>query len=162
MNRRRNHLDYVEIPPNIILKLSRSHLWSTVSKRGTHLADSFFIPNCSCKIEITVPCDMPVASISSRTFTRRSVKTISWILSMISGVAASIGHSERDASHVDVRPRLNSFTQLYTTANANTDVLWTLSNSALISFGVKPFICRCLITATRFFPFCKKYKGCSL
>jgi len=44
---------------------TRSHLWSTVSKRGTHLVDSFFIPNCSCKIEITVPCDMSVTSTSS-------------------------------------------------------------------------------------------------
>ena len=37
---------------------------------------------------------------------------------MISGVEASIGRPERDASHVDVRPHLNSFTQLYTDANA--------------------------------------------
>ena len=42
---------------------------------------------------------------------------------MISGIAASIGRSERGASHVDVRPRLNSFTQLYTVANAGADVL---------------------------------------
>jgi len=50
------------------------------SKRSIHLADSFFISNYSCKIEITMPCDMPAASTSSRTFTRRSVKTISWTL----------------------------------------------------------------------------------
>ena len=42
---------------------------------------------------------------------------------MISGVTASIGRLERSASHVDVRPRLNSFTQLYTVANAGADVL---------------------------------------
>ena len=40
---------------------------------------------------------------------------------MVSGVAASIGRPERGASHVDV-PRLNSFTQFYTVANA-ADVL---------------------------------------
>ena len=40
---------------------------------------------------------------------------------MISSIA--IGRSERRASHVDVRPRLNSFTQLYTVANAGADVL---------------------------------------
>ena len=91
-----------------ILFLNHTVARSTVSKRGTHLADSFFIPNCSCKIEITVPCDMPVVSTSSRTFICRSVKTISWTLSMISGTAASIGHPEQDASHVDVRSRLNS------------------------------------------------------
>ena len=38
---------------------------------------------------------------------------------MISGVAALIGRPERGASHVDVRSRLNSFTQLYTVAGAN-------------------------------------------
>ena len=42
---------------------------------------------------------------------------------MISGVAVSIGRPELDASHVDVRSRLNSFTQLYTVANAGADVL---------------------------------------
>ena len=42
---------------------------------------------------------------------------------MISGIAASIGRSERDASHVDVRPRLNSFIQLYIVVNADVDVL---------------------------------------
>jgi len=68
---------------------------------------------------------MPVASTSSRTFTRQSVKTIPWTLSMISGVAASIGCPERGGctTHVDIRPRLNSFTQLYTIANAGADVL---------------------------------------
>ena len=37
---------------------------------------------------------------------------------MISDVLASIERLERGALHVDVRPRLNSFTQLYTVANA--------------------------------------------
>ena len=100
-----------------------------MNKRGTHLADSFFIPN-SYKIEITVPCDMPMISTSSHIFTRRSIKIISW---MISGVAASIG---RGASHVDVRPHLKSFIQLYTVANAGA-MNGALSNLALIYFGVK-------------------------
>ena len=134
--------------------VTRPRLWFTVSKRSTYLADSFFISNCSCKIEITVLCDMPVTSTSSR-FTRRSVKTISWTLSMISGVAPQLDVPNEVTC---VWPCLNSFTQLYTIANASADVLWTLSNSALISF-VKSFICRCLMHGTRFFLFCKKYKG---
>jgi len=48
---------------------------------------------------------------------------------MISGVAASIERPEQSASHVDVWPHLNSFTELYTIANADADVLWTLSNN---------------------------------
>ena len=43
--------------------------------------------------------------------------------SNISGVAVSIGCPERGTSHVDVRSRLNSFTQLYTVANAGANVL---------------------------------------
>ena len=138
--------------PNIF-EIITSCLRSTVNKRGTHLADSFFILNCSCKIEITVPCDMPVASTSSRTFTRRSVKTISWILSMISDVAASIGRLERGASHVRsfkfIHPIVYSC-KLYTGVDAIQHVLWTLSNSALISFGVKLFICRCFTARNSF------------
>ena len=42
---------------------------------------------------------------------------------MIFGVAASIGRPERGASHVDVRLRLNLFTQLYIVVNAGADML---------------------------------------
>jgi len=66
--------------------VTRLRLRSTMSKRGTHLADSFFIFNCLCKIEFTVPCDMLVVSTSLRTFIRQSIKTISWPLSMIFGI----------------------------------------------------------------------------
>ena len=59
----------------------------------------------SCKIENIVPCDMPVDSTISRTFIRRSLKTISWILSIISGVVTSTGRPERCSSFVDVRLR---------------------------------------------------------
>ena len=84
---------------------------STVSKRGIHLANSFIIPN-SCKIEITVPCDMPVASTSSRTFTRRSVKTI---VDFIDDFwRSSLNWTSR--TRCITRPCLNSFMQLYTVA----------------------------------------------
>jgi len=125
----------------LVLKSSRGHApqWAN----GTHLADNFFILNCSCKIEITViclwsqqACALPLVDHSNqyREFYR-------WFL------VASIGRPERGALHVDIRLHLNSFTQLYTVpANASADVLWTLSNSAF-SFGVKLFICICWITA---------------
>jgi len=150
----------------IMLKHLQTLFWNhhtialivTMSKRGTHLADSFFIPNCSCKIGTPVSCDMPMASISSLTFTLRSVKTISWTLSMMSDVAISIERPERGASHVEIHSP--NCIQLQTLVQ----MLWT-SNSALISVGVKPFICRSyvwLLHKTHFFPFCKKYKDCSL
>ena len=52
------------------------------SEQTRHLANSFFTPIIRAKLK-SLPCDMSVVSTSSRTFTRRSVKTISWILSMI-------------------------------------------------------------------------------
>ena len=69
-----------------------------------------FTPNFSCKNENTVPCDMPVASTIWRTLIHRSLKTISWILSIILGVVTSTGLLERYSSFVDVRPCLNSVT----------------------------------------------------
>ena len=50
----------------------------------------------------TVPCDMLVASTISRTLIRRSLKTTSWILSIISGVFTSTGRPERRSSFVDI------------------------------------------------------------
>ena len=87
-------------------------LFSSESKHGTHLAEILFTPNFSNKIENTVPCDMHMASTISRTLIRRSFKTISWILSIISGVVTSTGRHERFLYFMDVQPRLNSFTQL--------------------------------------------------
>ena len=65
---------------------------------------------------------MPVASTILRTLIRQSLDTISWILSNISGVVTSTRRAERCLSFVDVRPRLNSFTQLQTVANTGADV----------------------------------------
>ena len=90
------------------------------------LANSLFIqPIVRAKLKSLchMICLWSQQARASVVFTRRSVKTISWALSMISDIAASIGRPERGASHVDVRPRLNSFTQLYTVANAGTDML---------------------------------------
>ena len=141
--------------------ITRSRLWSTVSKRGTH-PDSFFIPNCSCKnwnhCAMWYVCGLNKRSC---TFTCRSVKTISWTLSMISGVAASIERPERGASYVDVRPRLNLFTQLQS---------WMLVQMCyehyptrfwflLVNFS---YVDVWSLHETRFFLFCKKYKGYSL
>ena len=118
------------------------------SKRGTHLADSFFIPNCLCKIELCyVICLWPqqARALSLVDQSKQHRGLYQWFL------AASIGRPERGASNVDIWPCLNLFTQLYTVANAGADVLWTLSNSALISFDIKLFICRRLITARNSF-----------
>ena len=38
----------------MVLSVTRLHLFSTVSERGIHLVDSFFIYNFLCKIVITM------------------------------------------------------------------------------------------------------------
>jgi len=159
MNRRNSSGLRWNISKHCFEIVARSRLWSTVSKGDTHLADRLF--HTQLFVQNWNHCDMPMISTSSHTFTRRSVKTISWTLSMISGEADSIGRPEWGTSHVDVRPRLNLFTQLYSRkcwcrCAMN---LWTLSNSALISFGVKLFTCRCLITSRNsFFSILQKNK----
>lgn len=42
---------FFEVVPQI-------HLWSNVSKRGTHIADSVLFPKCTSKIEIPETCDI--------------------------------------------------------------------------------------------------------
>ena len=95
---------------------------------------SFFISNCLCKIEITVWYACGLNKVFAQFHSSISQNNIADFIvnfSWFFGIA-EIGCPER----VDVRPRLSSFTQLYTVANADADVLWTLSNSALISFDI--------------------------
>ena len=151
MNRRRNSFGLRwNIFKHCFEIVTWSRLWSTVSKCGTHLADSFFIPNWSCKIEITAMWSLCLNKLA---LSLRSVKTISTLL-MISGMPQL---KFRTRCITCVRSRLNSFTQLYTVANADANMLRTLSNSALISFGVQP-LCRYLITKLVFFHFAKNTK----
>jgi len=126
---------------------------------ATSILPITFSYNCSCKIEITVPCVIWPQQVRALSFVNQSKQ---YRFDFIDDfcVAASIGRPEQGASHVDVRPHLNSFIQLYT-ANVSADVLWTLSNSTLISFGVKPFICtyfHMLVTTFVFFHFAKNTK----
>ena len=82
--------------------LRRNHtsplLWSTVSKRGTYLADSFLMPKHSCKMYHTRPTKMFTVPLNSRTFNRRSLSTMLWILSIISWEVTSFGRPGRSAS----------------------------------------------------------------
>jgi len=77
---------------------TRCCFWSTVSKRGTHRADSFFISKRSCKMYLARSFEMPTASANSRNFTLRSLKTIRCTCFTISAFVASFGLPERGAS----------------------------------------------------------------
>jgi hypothetical protein len=86
----------------------RVRFLSAVSKRGTHLAQSFFISSPSCKIYPTRSFEMPIVSAILRTFIRWSSNSISCTCSMISGVVALFGRPSRGSTSRLVRPRLNS------------------------------------------------------
>jgi len=112
----------------------------------------FFISNSSCKIEI-VSCDMPqqVCALSLIDQSKQYHDFIDdfWRSSLN-------WNPEWGALHI--RPRLNSFIQLSQTL---VQICCEHYPTVLISFGIKPFIYRCLITAyleTRFFHFAKKAK----
>ena len=87
---------------------TRCYFCSIVSKRGTHLEKTFFMPNFSFKIVDALPVDMFTILSISRTFSLRSSITIFKTCLIFSGVAASFGLPERSASFVSVRPRLKS------------------------------------------------------
>jgi len=86
---------------------TRVRFWSAVSKRGTHLAQSFFISNSSCKIYPTRSFEMPIISEISRIFIRRLSSTISCTCLMISGVVR-FGRPSRGSSSRLIWPSLNS------------------------------------------------------
>jgi type II secretory pathway component PulF len=71
----------------------RFRLLSTVSKRGTPLADSFVIGSD----------EMATISTISLIFIRRSANTISWILWIISFVVTSIERPGRSSFRTDIR-----------------------------------------------------------
>jgi len=98
-----------------LLKLSKHcsqffmwvRFWSAVSKSSTHLAQSFFISNPSCKIYPTHSFEMPIVSAVSLTFICRSSNTISCTCSMISGVVALFGCPSCGSSSRLEQPHLN-------------------------------------------------------
>lgn len=88
--------------------VTRLRLLSGVSKRGTHLADSFFIPKISCCICLERSFEMRTISAISCTFNRRFTKTRSRIFVALSSEAALFGAAGRGASKTDVPARWNS------------------------------------------------------
>ena len=73
--------------------ITRMRFLSIVSNRSTHLAQSFLVHECVCKILTTRSVEMDTISAISRTFTFGSFKTISWILLIISGVVILFGRN---------------------------------------------------------------------
>ena len=82
----------------------------TASKRGTHLAVSFLMPNFSCRIFCMRSVEMSTMSANSLIFTRRSAHG-SWIFLIISAVVTSVGRLGFSSSKAHVQTRLNSLNQ---------------------------------------------------
>ena len=165
MNRRRNssglrwHIHCFKI-------VTRSRLWSTVSKRGIHLANSFFISNCSCKIEITVPCVYTYglnklahfhSSISQNNivdfiddFWRSSLNWTSRTKCITCGCTTTFKFIHPIVYSCKCTMLMQMCYEYYPTP------LWFLSALNLSYVDVWS------LHKTRFFSFCKKYKGCSL
>ena len=83
---------------------------------GTQRAISLRIPNRSCEIVETLPCEMPNACAVSSTWIRLSEYTRSRTFLHISSSVAPIGRPDLASSSKDVLPRLNSPTQNLTWA----------------------------------------------
>ena len=131
---------------SIILAIESAQVCTlSLCKHGTHLAEIFFTPNFSCKINNTVPCSMPVNSTIFRTLIRQSLKIILWILLIISGVVTS--NVPNDVHLCECTATLKLIYPIVKSCKDGSRCAITSSNSALISFGIKPFKCKCLITA---------------
>jgi len=114
----------------------RVRFWSVVIKRGTHLAQSFFISNSSCKIYPTCSFEMPIVSAISSSFIRRSSNAVLCTCSMISGVAL-FGRPSRASCSRLVGPRLNSAAHSLIVENEEESphkLLWTWNEFHLVFF----------------------------
>ena len=80
-------------------------------KRGTHLADSFFMPNVSCRTFCMRSVEIFTKLAISLIFTQWSVNTISWILLTIFSIVTSIGRPGRSSSKMDVSATLKFVVQ---------------------------------------------------
>ena len=90
MNRRKNSFEFcVNIAKFCWEVVARIRFWSTLSKCGTHSAQS--IPKISYMILNTLPYDIFVISASSLNFTLGSFNIISSIFSAFSGIRSLLG-----------------------------------------------------------------------
>lgn len=103
-------LDSVESWPDISETVTRFCFCSSVNKRATHRAESFFMLKISCGIWLTRSSKVLVASAISFIFYQQLASTASLILSTVPSLEAVLRLPLRGWSLVLVQPRLNSLT----------------------------------------------------
>ena len=107
------------LQPLYVFKSSRSHLrrcvfCSSVSKWGTHLAQTFFRSKHFFRILCTLPSDMPVQLAISLTYNRASCLTTIFTAAMLALVSEVLGLSGRVSSPTENFPALKALTHLKT------------------------------------------------
>lgn len=130
---------------NHIWNSSSISFWSTVSSRGTHLMNEFFVSNCRCEILHSPSFQLFAASALSGNFSFLSLINKSWIMLKVTAVMSqqdiqnvqlqlfSYGHSENDK--IDHIP-FQSKAQIY----HNATLIINMLNLASIHKEVRSFV----------------------
>ena len=107
------------LQPLYVFKSSRAHLrrcvfCSSVSKWGTHLAQTFLRSKCFFRIVCTLPSDMPVELAISMTNNRASCSTTIFTAVMLALVTEVLGLKGWVSSSTENFPALKALTHLKT------------------------------------------------
>ena len=107
------------LQPSYVFKCSRAHLrrcffCSSVSKWGTHLAQTFLRSKRFFRIVCTLPSDMPVQLSISLTDNRASCSTTIFTAAMLALVTAVLGLQGRESPSTENVPALKALTHLKT------------------------------------------------
>ena len=107
------------LQPLYVFKSSRAHLrhcvsCSSVSKWGTHLAQTFLRSKCFFRIVCTLPSDIPIQLAISLTDNRASCSTTIFTAAMLALVTEVLGLPGWVSSSTENFPALKAFTYLKT------------------------------------------------
>ena len=127
------------LQPLYVFKSSRAHLkrcvfCSSVSKWGTHLAQTFLRSKRFCRIVCTLPSDMPVQLAISLTDNRASCSTTIFTAAMLALVTEISGLPGRVSSSTENFPALKALTHLKTVRIAMVWGPYIVHNSLNICF----------------------------
>ena len=107
------------LQPLNVFKSSRAHLrhcvfCSSVSKWGTHLAQTFLRSKCFFRIACTLPSGMPVQLAISLTDNQASCSTTIFTVAMLALVTEVLGLPRQVSSSTENFPALQALTHLKT------------------------------------------------
>ena len=134
------------LQPLYVFKSSRAHLrrcvfCSSVSKWGTHLAQTFLRSKCFFRIVCTLPSDMPVQLAISLTDNRKSCSTTIFTAAMLALVTEVLGlpgwvSSSTENNPVKFEP-WSSWSEEGSANNSATQMLPGIFHRTSLSYGYK-------------------------